>query len=356
MQTDYKIFDDPFQLYYSMLEDFRMAKKYILLETYRFAHDDIGRRFRDALLKKCREGVKVSILADSWGTSSSGHFFDDIIAAGGEVRFFEKIRLTWDIFTRNHRRNHRKMIVIDGHTGYLGSANITGYSLSWREMVIRFRDENLAALSEKTFNVSWKSFNKYRHGQWISRKILRDGDFELVRDAPSIYRQQIKKKFEDLISGASEEVVIETPYFLPGFKLRKVLMDAAMKRGINVKVIVPQHSDVRLVDILRSKYLGAFERAGVKIHFYQPGNLHAKCMYVDKKIWVIGSANFDYRSFRYMHEMVLVGLESEVSVQMNFHIRQSLRDSVPFDIVSWERRPVIQKLVEKVLIPFRHLL
>lgn len=353
---EYTLFDDPFNFYFRMLEDFERAKRYILIETYRFHHDDVGRKFRDALLRKVREGVKVYILADSWGTGSSGNFFSDLIREGAEVRFFEKIKISWDIFTRNHRRNHRKVMVIDGEVAYIGSSNISGYSLSWREMVLRIRDRDLSALFEKTFYKSWNAYNKYTHGKWISHNILRSGDFEIVRDAPSIYRQQIKKKFEDLIAGAVDQIVIETPYFLPGFKLRKVLMDAAMKRGVDVRVIIPQHSDVRLVDVLRSRYLGSFHRNGVKLFFYQPGNLHAKCMLIDNRVWVLGSSNFDYRSFRYMHEMVIAGLESSVTRQMEYHINQTLRESIPFDMAGWERRPVIQKFFERILIPFRHLL
>jgi cardiolipin synthase A/B len=352
----YTLYDDPFHFYFAMLEDIEKAESYIIIEVYRFNIDDVGRRFREALLRKAREGVRVMLLLDSWGTSNSGGFFNELRAAGVQIRFFEKIRFSVDFFTKGHRRNHRKIFIIDGRICYIGSANISGYSLTWREMVMRIQNHALVALFEKTFHESWKQHNLYDHKKWSQRPILRLDDFEIVRDRPSIYKQQIKKKFEDLIHGATEEVTIETPYFLPGFKLRKELMDAASRRGVDVKVIMPQNSDVRLVDLLRSKYLGLMHKNGVQFYFYQPGNLHAKCMMIDGKIFAIGSTNFDYRSFRYMHEVVLIGLDESIIGQLKNHIQASLRESIPFDYRSWERRPRLQRLFEWLLVPFRHML
>jgi len=352
----YTLFDDPFRFYSAMMDDIDRAKYYVIVETYRFNHDEVGKKFRDLLARKALEGIKVLILVDSWGTSSSGGFFNDVIANGGEVRFFEKIKISVDFFTKGHRRNHRKLTIVDGEVCYMGSANFSAYSLSWREMVIRIQDVELTARFEKTFYESWKQHNKYNHKKWAKKAIIRHEDFEIVRDTPSIYRQQIKKKFEDLIHGATEEILIETPYFLPGFKLRKELMDAASKRGVKVVVIAPLHSDIRLVDILRSKYLGLMHKNQVNFQFYQPSNLHAKCMLIDKKIFVIGSTNFDYRSFRYLHEIVLVGLDPSIVNQLDDHINTTLRDSTEFDYVNWERRPRIQRFFEWVLVPFRHLL
>lgn len=355
-QPSYTLYDDPFRYYFAMLDDIEKAASYIIIEVYRFNIDDVGRRFRDALLRKAREGVRVVLLLDSWGSSNSGGFFNELMAAGAQIRFFEKIRVSIDFFTKGHRRNHRKIFIIDGEICYMGSANISGYSLTWREMVLRIQNSSLVALFEKTFDESWKQHNLYDHKKWSLKPILRLDDFEIVRDRPSIYRQQIKKKFEDLIRGATEQIVIETPYFLPGFKLRKELMDAAMKRGVDVKVIMPQNSDVRLVDLLRSKYLGQMHKSGVQFFFYQPGNLHAKCMMIDGRIFAIGSTNFDYRSFRYMHEIVLIGLEESITMQLSTHVQVSLRESTTFDYRSWERRPRLQKLFEWLLVPFRHLL
>jgi cardiolipin synthase len=148
-------------------------------------------------------------------------------------------------------------------------------------------------------------------------------------------------------------VVIETPYFLPGFVLRKAMMDAS-KRGVDVKVIMPRHSDVRMVDILRNKYLGILHAAGISLLFYQPHNLHAKLLMIDDEIFSISSANFDFRSFRYLYEVALIGTEQEIVTQLVAHVSDTIANSVQFDYHEWQRRPLIEKIFEYFLLPFRH--
>ncbi|MCK9204263.1 MAG: phosphatidylserine/phosphatidylglycerophosphate/cardiolipin synthase family protein [Bacteroidales bacterium] len=351
---EFRIIDDTLQYYNLMLNDIAQARSYIFLETYKFSNDHMGVRFRDALTRKGREGVGVKILIDSWGKGPiSETFFEELIALGGEVKFFEKIKINTDLFTRGHRRDHRKIVVIDDHISYIGSANITGYNLNWRELCLRM--EGALALSfKKVFLENFNAFNPYI----ISNKVtftrrIRNGDFEIIRDVPSIQFQRLKKRYTELIRKATRSVVIETPYFLPGYVLRKAMMDAS-NRGINVTVIMPKHSDVRMIDILRHKYLGILHNAGVKLLFYLPYNLHAKLLMIDDAVFSISSANFDYRSFRYQYEIALIGSEQEIVRQLQEHISETIRNSQPFDHEEWARRPMIEKIFEWILLPFRH--
>ncbi|HRY31676.1 MAG TPA: phosphatidylserine/phosphatidylglycerophosphate/cardiolipin synthase family protein [Bacteroidales bacterium] len=350
---EYFLFDDPMAFYPAMLKDIEKARTYIYLETYRFGNDSIGRKFRDALTKKAYEGVEVRLLVDSWGSQVTAGFFADFLRVGGDVRFFRKIVFSFDFFTKNHRRNHRKLLIIDDRIVYMGSANITGYSLNWREMVIRLTG-GITLPFKKTFLDSWKIYNKYIFNKLSYKKTIYYRGFEIIQDIPSIYRQMIKKKYEVLIRGAAREVIIETPYFVPGYIIRKELMEAA-RRGVSVKVIVPMHSDVTTVDLLRSKYLGPLHKAGVRIFFYTLDNLHAKCMTVDDEVFSIGSSNVDYRSFRYMYEIALFGGDSEIIGQMNVHLAKTLENCVAFSYEKWLHRPRIEKFFAFLLVPFRHL-
>jgi cardiolipin synthase len=184
---------------------------------------------------------------------------------------------------------------------------------------------------------------------------MKMGDWEIVRDVPSIPLQRMKKKYVHLIRKAQTSIIVETPYFLPGFLLRKALMDAA-KRGVDVKVIMPKHSDVRMIDILRNRYLGMLSKNNVKLMFFRPHNLHAKLMVLDDRVFSISSANFDYRSFRYQYEIALIGKEPEVLRQLHEHLYGTLSNSEAFDHEKWAARPLIEKIFEAILIPFRHLL
>jgi len=348
------LFDDPLRFYNSMLNDIAAAKSYIYLETFKFANDIIGHKFRDLLVKKCKQGIEVKLLLDSWGTTARESFFAELISNGGEVRYFEKIKFNWDIFTKGHKRNHRKILVIDDEISYVGSANITDYSLNWRESVLRLKS-GIALTLKNVFLQQYDVFNKYIFDKQRYSRNIRFRDYEILRDLPTITIQRIKKRYIKLIKAAKHEILIATPYLLPGFSFRKALMDAA-QRGVDVKIFTSKNSDVQMVDMLRSKYLGALHKAGVKIMFYKPYNLHAKLFLVDKRIFGVGSTNIDYRSFRYMHEICLMGRNEDVINEVFKHFEVTEAESVMFNYDVWKKRLLIQKFFEWLLIPFRYLL
>ena len=339
-----------------MIDDIEKAKKYIYIETYRVGKDEIGERFRDVLTKKSKESIEVRILIDYWGAGSVDHdFFKELIEYGGEVRFFEKIKYTTDKFTQGHKRNHRKLLLIDDDISWIGSSNLTGYNINWRESMLRIRSLELTFSFTKLFMQDFRIYNKYIFNKAYNTKMVKVGNFEILRDAPSIALKRINQKFIKMIKMARESVVIETPYFLPGFLLRKAMIDAS-KHGVKITVILPNHSDVNLVDILRNKYLGPLFKNGINFLFYKPNNLHAKLMLADHSVFAIGSSNFDYRSFRYMYEIMLVGDDESIVSQVKNHVNTTMKDCIPFDIELWENRPMINKLFEWLLLPFRHLL
>lgn len=351
--TSHRLFSEPARFYEAMLQDIGQAERYICLETYKFGNDEVGILFRDALTKAAARGVHVKLLLDSWGVSYNETFFAELINHGGEVRFFRKIIYTFDFFTKNHRRNHRKFLLIDDHISYMGSANITGYSLQWRESVIRLTG-GITLMFKRSFNDSYKIYKKYIFNKFTFKKSKFLDQFELVEDMPSIYRQRIKTKLERLINKAKKEIIIETPYFLPGHKMRKCLADAA-RRGVRVKIILPRHSDVRSIDLLSSKYYGFYYSNNISLIFYSLNNLHAKLLLIDGETFGIGSPNIDYRSFRYQHEVMLFGTHEGIVEDVRAHINETLLNCLDFDHLSWMRRPKIEKLLGWMLLPFRHM-
>lgn len=355
IKEPYHIFDDPIRYYTSMLEDIENAKHYIYLETYRVGNDSIGIKFRDALTKKARQGVKIKVLIDSWGGNSiPDYFFEELKSNQGEIRYFEKLKFNFDFFTKGHHRNHRKLLIIDNTISYIGSTNITEYNLNWRELVMRLKS-GIALKFKNLFEEDWENYNKYVIDKKANSRMVRYETCEILRDVPSISSQRINKRYVQLIKKAEDQVLIETPYFLPGYLLRKALMDAA-KRGVHVTIILPKHSDVGLVDILRNKYLGNLYKSGINFLFYIPHNLHAKVMLIDDTRYSIGSSNFDYRSFRYMYEIVLIGQRKDVMDQVETHFAETIKNAQNFDYERWLHRPVINKFFEWILLPFRHLL
>ncbi|NLJ07508.1 MAG: phosphatidylserine/phosphatidylglycerophosphate/cardiolipin synthase family protein [Sphingobacteriales bacterium] len=344
---------DPLKIYYSMLEDIEKAKKYIYIETFRFENDPIGIKFRNLLAKKAREGVKIMILTDAWGTSVNSKFFKMITDYGGEVKFFKSIRFALNLFLVNHERDHRKLLIIDDFISYISSINISNYNLNWREFSLRIEGE-LAVFLKKIFLENYNLKNTYKFDKKRSSQIVKAGHFEIVRDVPSVRYQRIRKRFVQLINISKHQVFIETPYFLPTFLLTEALI-AAAKRKVDVNIIIPRRSDVTVVDRLRQYYLGRFYEAGVKIWYYLPTNLHSK-LFISDQWFYAGSTNFDYRSFRYMFEIGLFGTQEDIwSVIMN-HIHETLSESIPFDYHEWKNRAASLKIIERLLLPVKHLL
>ncbi|RLD87897.1 MAG: hypothetical protein DRJ09_09380 [Bacteroidetes bacterium] len=338
-----------------MLESIGKAKEYIYVETFRLGRDTVGEKFRDALTEKAKQGVEVKLLIDYWGGRMlDDNFFKSLTNAGGEVRYFEKIKYNTDIFTRGHRRNHRKLLLIDNAITYIGSSNLTGYNLNWRESVLRMEDE-ITATFKKLFLQDFRIFKKYVLNVVYYSKKEEYNNFEILRDVPNIAVKKINYRFVKLINEAKRRVIIETPYFLPGFLLRKAMINA-VKRGVEVQVVMPRQSDVNIVDILRNKYLGPLAKSGIQFLFYTKDNLHAKLMLVDDNTFVVGSTNFDYRSFRYMFEIVLIGHEPSITEQIKSHTHETISHSAPFNFERWVNRPYINKLFEWLILPFRHYL
>lgn len=352
-EKDYILFDDPLALFSAMLEDIRESTESVFLQTYKFANDSIGQKFRDELTRAAKRGVIVKILIDSWGNGVSEAFFTELIQHGGNVKFFEKIKLSLDVFSRNHRRNHRKLLIVDSKITYIGSANITAYSLNWRECTIRLIGD-ISARFETIFNNDYLLSSKLYQNKKQGTGILRHGDIEIIRDVPGNKRQPVRMKYLKMIHFAKNKIIIETPYFLPGSSVRRSLIHAA-KRGVEVTIISPQNSDVMLFDILRNKYFGLYHKSGIKILQYTVSNLHAKVILVDDNSFFTGSSNFDYRSVLYMHEINIAGKNPELVQLLKNHLDETMKDCIEFDYEKWENRHSFLKFIEWLLVPMRHL-
>ncbi|MBR5028554.1 MAG: phosphatidylserine/phosphatidylglycerophosphate/cardiolipin synthase family protein [Bacteroidales bacterium] len=348
------LFDDNLELYNNQLKDIAAAKEYVYLETFRFNDDAMGERFKRALTEKARQGVKVRILVDAWGTRQKKSFFDPIINAGGEVRFFKKLIITLNFISDNHRRDHRKILVIDNRIAYIGSANITAYSLSWRELNLRIVDP-MARLFQKVFNDNYAIYNRLDLDKLRFKRDINYGQMSIIQEIPSRARQRLARRYEYLINNAKSEVIVETPYFLPSPRLRKALT-AAVERGVKVTVISPVKSDVQTADIVRRHTLGFLHESGVEMKFYTPGNLHAKCLMVDGEVFSISSANFDFRSFQHQHELALIGRNSQISSLLANHINNTLQHCIDFNFEEWSKRSRFDRAIEWILFPLRFLM
>jgi cardiolipin synthase len=347
---NYEILFSPEKIYSSMLSDIKRAKKEILLETYIYGNDRVGKEFREELTKKAKEGVKVKLLIDAWGSNVRKRFFKSLINAGGEVRFFRQIRYTWKLISENHKRNHRKLLIIDKEISYIGSINITASCLKWEELVIRVQGP-LAIHLGSSFNRVWKRFNILKIKRM--KRIFYEG-LEILHDFPSGKVSFTGRKYSKLISAAKEEILIITPYFLPSRKIRRALKNA-VKRGTDVRIILPKSSDVKFLDLIRKRYIRSLIKNGIMIYFY-PKIIHSKMLIVDNNFFLVGSSNLDYRSFMHQFELNILGINKDLVKDLKIYFYNNLKKAELLDnhiighggilskIFHWLMRPIKEYL------------
>jgi cardiolipin synthase len=194
-----KLFDNNTDLYNSMLEDIRNAKHSIYIEMYRITKENLGKSFVDALTEASSRGIMIIGLFDAWGTGYSLSFFAPIINKGGKIKIFNKLRIIKLI--KSHRRNHRKIIVIDEDISYIGSSNIANYSTEWRELTLRIKG-SLSKPLKKIIKFDFKSNKNFLYLNKAHTRYIHHDGFEIIRDIPSIYKQKVKRKYQYLIKNA----------------------------------------------------------------------------------------------------------------------------------------------------------
>lgn len=356
-EASYKFYNSTEVWYDDVVTDIANAQHYVCLETFRIGNDSVGNQISNALIAAHQRGVRVKLLIDWWGASGKNPYIVKMITAGINVRFFKKFVISPFMFKRNHCRDHRKIIVIDDNISYIGSANFTQYCKAWRESILRMKGD-IAITLKKIFMDNYKIYNKdfsiYEVSKRFHKTIRYDNCF-FIREVPSVFGQRIKKNYLRCIERAEKQITIETPYFLPGHRIYKSLINA-VKRGVEVNVCIPQHSDVKVADVVRDAFLEQLYKHGVNIYLYPKGNLHSKLMLIDDNVFAIGSANMDNRSFRYMFEIAMLGSNPEIVKLIASHNLQTKQMSLPFDETFYNSRTIAEKILTFIALPFSHLL
>jgi cardiolipin synthase len=340
-------------LQHSLLDDLESAEKSICFEIFKLRDDVVGNEITKILVHKAKQGVEVKLLIDGYGSMDYFPLNEAISNAGGSVRYFKPLRLfLFGLLLKNSARNHRKLIIIDGKITYFGSSNLTDYSLDWKELNLRIEDEKFAKVMRQVFESTYKDYKIYDYDLYERMEPLFANAMTIIQDKPSATYQTVKRHWIELMRYAKHSIVIETPYFLPTLSFLKA-MYKTVKRGVKITVVIPQNSDMLLVDLLRNRYLGKCYKKGIDIMLYTPNNLHAKSIFIDDEIFSIGSSNIDYRSFRYQYELVVTGSQQAIANAMLKHFVKIEEDSTGFDYKEWKYRGIMTRIAEIILLPFK---
>ena len=296
------------EVFAAMLASIEAARESVRLETYIYAGDSLGERFREALVRARQRGVRVRVLIDAFGSISlPGTFWEPLRAAGGEVRLFNPLALDrWGI------RNHRKLLVCDERVAFVGGFNITadydgdGVTRGWCDLGLRLHGPlpgQLAVSFEQMFaraDFQHKRFIRLRKS--TAQKLVLTPHEQLLLSGPGRGRNPIKRALHRDLTRATK-VQIMAAYFLPTWRIRWHLTRIA-RRGGTMQLILPGKSDVLISQLAGQSLYRRFLKAGVQIHEYQPQILHAKLIIADDIVYV-GSANLDPRSLDINYELMI---------------------------------------------------
>ena len=334
-------------LYVAMLDAIAAARRYVKLESYIFADDEIGKRFIAALCERRRAGIQVLVHLDAAGSLFWGpRAVDKALRAGGvEVRWFH--RWSWRNPLRYNRRNHRKLLVVDGSVGFLGGFNIhRENSLAvygegrWRDTHVRVEGA-LARGLQSLFDAFWRNRRPTRPD------LPEPSGNILITNHSRRGRLYLRDLYTRRFAGARDSIHLTTPYFVPDRRTRHSLMRAAL-RGVEVKLLVPRHNNERIVQWAARAAYSVLLRAGVQIHEYLPRMLHAKTLVVDGEWCTVGTANLDYRSFFLNYELTLASSEQTLVRHLEADFAMDLAQSNRVQPKRWERRWYWARLLENI--------
>jgi cardiolipin synthase len=351
--------------YKAMYVAIRAAKDHINLETYILEDDEIGRQLADLLVEKRAQGVEVNLIYDSVGSMSTpGSFFERLSDHGVNVVQFNPIvpldaKRGWEV----NRRNHRKLLIVDGRVAFTGGVNYSGvYSggsfrrprhrpasagVPWRDTHVRIEGPVVAEF-QKLFLQTWEvqqgpTLPDRQYFPAVGKK-----GTQIVRaigTAPDTSPSLLYLTLTSAIDHAERSIHLTNAYFVPDPQLVQALK-AAAGRGVDVKLILPSQTDFWAPLYAGRSHYFELLQAGVKIYERQGALLHAKTGVIDEVWSIIGSSNLDWRSFLHNYELDAVVLGPEFAGEMEAAFDQDLAQSTPIELAAWNRRSLASRARE----------
>jgi cardiolipin synthase len=340
------------------------ARHHIHIEYYIYDNDTVGNEIKDILIRKAREGVKVRLIYDAFGSRSiRKKFTRELKAAGVEAFPFNRIRFILLANPINYR-NHRKIIVVDGNCGFVGGINISDRYINdtryhkkrrkkiyWRDTHVRIDGPGVQYL-QYLFFCDWNFCAKQQlqpDEYYFDTRNNPSGheNVQIAASGPDSPTSTIMLSLVKAINLAKKEILLATPYFIPGETILNALKVASLG-GVSVKIIAPGISDSKLVNAAAWSYYDDMLRAGVEIYLYKKGFIHVKTMVIDDFISIVGTANMDFRSFDVNFEVNAVVYGTKLAAELRTTFLEDLQDSEKIQPDTWRKRPMYKQFPERV--------
>jgi cardiolipin synthase len=346
--------------YEAELAAIREAKHSVNLEAYIFGKGKVTHRFLDALTERARAGVQCNLVLDAIGAFATWQsYLAEFREAGGRVYFYHPLQ--WFTLPRINNRTHRELIVVDGRVGFVGGAGFADHWMHphgrkqkprWRDTMFRVEGRIVRDL-QSVFAENWlESSGELLTEPGYFPELTDCGRTSamVVCSTPTTGRSARNRMvYQTLLAAAQETIEITTPYFLPDRSACTEMVRAIKERGVAVTILTPgQHSDHLLTRRASRRLYGPLLKAGAKIYEYEPTMIHAKVLVIDGRWSVVGSTNFDHRSFGINDEINVAAFDSELAEQLLVDFRRDLAHSRRVTYRKWYRRPLVERAWELV--------
>lgn len=313
--------------YTAIIRDLQRAREQIIFEYYIIDNDYVGVAILSLLCRRARAGVSVHIIYDSVGSCHlKGRWFDELRRSGVKLTAYGRLRFPY-ITPSVNRRNHRKLILIDGNILYVGGINIASRYLGYGKMGC-WRDDHLRIRGEAAHNAGTELF-ALKSVAKVHRRVVNICPVQMAYSRLETPPQSLLYAFIEAVASARHAVRISTPYFLPPSSLLDALCSAA-RSGICVQIIVPSMVDVKLLRRASTYFLRRCVESGAQVYRYMDGFLHSKTVVIDNSLAIVGSVNMDYRSLYYNLEAAAFVYNRDVASQFIARFQADVEQSQPF--------------------------
>jgi len=352
--NSFEVYVNGDEIFPPMLAAIAGARRSISFETYIYWSGQVGKDFADALAERARAGVKVRVLLDWLGSSKMDKaYLATMEQAGVEIRKFHEPR--WYNLNKLNNRTHRKLLVIDGTTGFTGGVGVAEEWTGHAQDPDHWRDSHFSATGpvvaqmQAVFADNWmKATGTVLDGSDYFPQIAPtgNGEAQMFASSPSGGSESMELMYLMMINAAVRSIDLSAAYFVPD-ELSRDAFVAALKRGVRVRIITPgPHTDAETVRRASRALWGDLLAAGAEVYEYQPTMFHAKVLVADDLLVSVGSTNFDDRSFRLNDEASLNILDEQFARKQVQIFERDLRVSKRMTFEQWQSRPLTEKAWE----------
>jgi len=352
-----KMFHCGGEVYQSILEDIEQARSFIHIEYYLIENGEVVDRLFDKLIRKSEEGVKISLIMDGIGSRTlKESAIENLRSHGIEVLQFRPVRFP-NLTNKINNRNHRKIVVIDGQVGYTGGINISdkylikyGEKGFWRDTHMRIQGDSVKMLEVffllDRFNIT-REMEDYLTPYFPAINSTPGIHMQIASSNPESGTPNIHHAFFMAINSAKRNIRLISPYFIPDESLLMALKTAAAG-GIKIEIILPGIIDYKFVQYSARSYIQQLLRYDIDVYFYEKGFIHAKILLIDDLLSMVGTANFDYRSFYQNFEISALIYDKDTTLELIGQFEKDRADSKKLLLSKWRKRPIRQKIFESL--------